>query len=306
MENGKISNPRQLHSLLRYTITDGAMAGLRIIDCQNGKFHFLLNESKALDVMQMFFCGENLSFVSKNGFTARELPFGKRFEGGALYTCGLDAVGELQGHETHGDLHNTPATVTRAECGEDGIYIEAHMRDSALFGRNLLLVRKIFSPYGSARLEITDTLLNEGTTAEPYALLYHVNLGYPLLNEDGIIDANTCIVTPRNEHAGAHLKAWNKITAPQTNFAECCYFLDLPDGRISYKNTATRTHFTLTYSKETLPKFILWKSMACGDYALGLEPSTTELDGGFSFATIKPGEEKQFFLSMSVEREETT
>ena len=72
---GKISNRMQVCSLVRYTVTDGTMLGLRVIECDNGKLRFLLNESKALDVMQLFHEGENLSFVSKNGFSLRQIPF---------------------------------------------------------------------------------------------------------------------------------------------------------------------------------------------------------------------------------------
>lgn len=42
------------------------------------------------------------------------------------------------------------------------------------------------------------------------------------------------------------------------------------------------------------------KSMASGDYALGLEPSTTELDGRFAYRSLKRGEKRQFFLRMSI------
>ena len=146
LADGRINRVSQVYEVKRYTVNGGAENGLRVIECVNGKLRFLLNESKALDIMQIFYEGINTSFVSKNGFSARELPFINRFEGGALYTCGLDAVGEVQGKEMHGSLHNIPAALSRAECAEDGLIVEAEMRFSALFGQNLLLRRKIFSP----------------------------------------------------------------------------------------------------------------------------------------------------------------
>ena len=78
--DGKISNPAQVCCLRRYELTEGKERGLKVIDCDNGRIRFLLNESKALDMMQLYDRGVNLSFISKNGFTARELPFAKRFE----------------------------------------------------------------------------------------------------------------------------------------------------------------------------------------------------------------------------------
>ena len=50
-----------------------------------------------------------------------------------------------------------------------------------------------------------------------------------------------------------------------------------------------------------MPCFIEWKSMASGDYILGLEPATTELDNRFAYRTIEAGEEIVFSLKFSVE-----
>ena len=173
--DGRISNFEQVASIRRYEISDGVGKGLDVIDCDNGKVRFLLNVSKACDIMQLYHEGQNVSFVSKNGFTKRELNFVRRFEGGMLYSCGLDSVGDREGHELHGNLHSTPATVVRAECNEKGIVVEAHIRDTALFGQNLLLKRTVISSVGSNSVKIEDCLINEGFKSENYCLLYHIN-----------------------------------------------------------------------------------------------------------------------------------
>ena len=72
--NGKISNLCQVASVRRYTMTEGASRGLDIIDCDNGKIRFLLNASRALDIMQLYHEGQNVSFISKNGFTEKVFP----------------------------------------------------------------------------------------------------------------------------------------------------------------------------------------------------------------------------------------
>lgn len=45
MMDGKISNLCQIASLRRYELSDGPERGLRVLDCDNGKLRFLLNES---------------------------------------------------------------------------------------------------------------------------------------------------------------------------------------------------------------------------------------------------------------------
>ena len=299
--DGRISNLMQLASIRRYEMTEGTERGLRVLDCDNGKLRFLLNESKALDVMQMYHKGENVSFVSKNAFTAREIAFENRFEGGMLYTCGLDSVGAREGFELHGSHHNTPARVTRAEVNEEGILIEAEIRETALFGKNLVFRRRVFSRIGSDELEISDTLENCGTREEEYCLLYHVNVGYPMLDEGAELLDDAGEIIPRSPWAAEHIGSRRAIGAAVANQEEMCYFLRLKTPSVSLRNPKINKMFTLKWSQETLPCFVEWKSMAAGDYALGLEPCTTELDDGFAYRRIAAGETICFSLQMRVQ-----
>lgn len=300
LKNGRINNAAQVFGIKRYMMTGGAEDGLRVIECTNGKLRFLLNESKALDIMQIFYEGVNLSFVSKNGFTKRETPFLSRFEGGALYTCGLDATGKVEGKEMHGSLHNIPATVLRAECGEKGIVVEAEMRYSALFGQNLLLRRRIFSEYDGTGIELTDELKNESAAEQNYCLLYHTNIGYPLLVEGGKVLAETSVVDPSDDFAKSKIQIWDTIEPPKDCEPETCYYIKPTDKTVYYFNPKTGRKFTLRYG-ENLDEFIVWKSNASGDYALGLEPSTTRLGGGFAYKRIAAGETKVFSLALKIE-----
>lgn len=298
--DGKISNLCQVASLRRYVLCDGAERGLEVIDCNNGTLRFLINVSKACDIMQLYHRGENVSFVTKNGFTGREIPFLNRFEGGMVYTCGLDSVGGREGYELHGTLHNTPAKIVRAQCDEQGICVEAEIRDTALFGKNFVLKRRISSERGSEHLTIEDTLVNEGYAEEPYCLLYHVNVGYPMLDEGTKIVANARQITPRTEWAKENIATVYEMQNAQAEREETCYFLELAEPTVSVLNEKTGKAFTLAYSARTLPHFVEWKSEASCDYALGLEPCTTELDERFAYKTLQPREEVNFKLELSV------
>ena len=292
----------QVASLRRYELTEGAERGLRVLDCDNGKLRFLLNESKALDIMQLYHEGQNVSFISKNGFCARETPFASRFEGSMLYTCGLDNVGAREGCELHGSHHNTPAKVTRAECSEAGILVEAEMSETELFGRNLAFRRRVFSAVGSDTLEICDTLENRGAREEEYCLLYHVNVGYPMLDEGAELVDDAEEVIPRTPWAAEHLAERRQMGASVDNEEEMCYFLRLKTPAVSLVNKALGKTFSLAWSGDTLPHFVEWKSMASGDYALGLEPCTTELDDRFVYKTIGAGERVAFRIKIGVRK----
>lgn len=298
--DGKISNPAQVCCLRRYELTEGKERGLKVIDCDNGRIRFLLNESKALDMMQLYDRGVNLSFISKNGFTARELPFAKRFEGGMLYTVGLDSAGAREGYPLHGTFHNIPARVVEAACDEGGIRVAAEIEDTELFGKNLIMRRTVECKAGSGCVTVTDVLENRGTRAEDYCLLYHVNLGYPLLGEGAyLIDDGEA--EPRTAWAARHIESRKEMGAPAPDQEEMCYFLQLQTPRVSLVNKNLGRKFTLSWSGDTLPQFVEWKSMASGDYALGLEPSTTKLDGGFAYCKLPAGERRRFCIALHCE-----
>lgn len=300
--DGKISNLMQVASLRRYVITDGRSNGIEVIDCDTGKIRFMLNVTKGLDIMQLFHEGQNVSFLSKNAFIAQESPFLRRFEGGMLYTCGLDSVGGVPGHELHGSYHNTIADVIRAECNGEQITVEAIMRDTELFGKNLVLKRKVTAKVGGQTVFVDDVLVNEGYRDEEFCLLYHVNLGYPMLDAGCEIEVDAAEIVPRNEWAEQNAAEAFKITEPEPCREETCYYLSLKQNRASLVNKKAGKRFTLEYAGECLKHFIEWKSMACGDYALGLEPSTTRLDEGFTFTTLPAKQSTSFSLALTVEK----
>lgn len=302
MRDGRISNWMQIASLRRYTLTEGAEKGLDVIDCANGNIRFLVNVSKACDIMQTYYRGENVSFVSKNGFTARETPFLKRFEGGMLYTCGLDSLDEREGFETHGGFHNTPASIKSVSCDEKGIMIEAQIVFTELCGRNLVVRRRITSALNSDSVSVEDTLLNAGYTAEQYCLLYHINIGYPLLDEGGRIIADLRAYEPRTDWATKNIEKAFLIENPVSQAEETCYYLYLNKPEISYINEKTGKKLTLTYSGETLHHFVEWKNMLCGDYALGIEPCTTEFDDRFKYSVLEPNEKAHFRVELRIEQ----
>ena len=300
--NGKIANFAQVASLRRYTMANGREKGLDVIDCDNGKIRFLLNVSKALDMMQLYHEGQNMSFLSKNAFTAREIGFLNRFEGGMIYTCGLDSVGGREGFELHGSFHNSTAEVVETHCDEQGIKVVAHVRNTALFGQNLLLKRTVFSAVGAEVVEICDELVNLGFSVADYCLLYHINVGYPMLDEGARVVADVEECTPRTAWSKKNQALRACVGADVVGEEETCYFLKLKDAKVSLVNDKLGKAFTVEYSKETLPYFVQWKSMASGDYAIGLEPCTTELDDRFAYRTLQPNESVQFTLRLTVNK----
>ena len=295
--NNKINNSLQTGYIRRYTLTDGKENGLRVIEMNNGILRVLLNESKGLDIMQVWYKGVNMSFVSKNGFTAREVAFGKRFEGGMLYTCGLDSIGGRAGFEPHGLYHNTPALVTSVD--HENLQVTAEIEITALFGENLVMKRTITLSKENGDLQLEDTLVNRGAREENYCLLYHINFGYPMLDEGVEIAADLGDIVPRTPKAAENSSELVKFAGPMDNEEERCYFLTNKGNTVSVTNKKLGTRATVTYSKDTLPYLVQWNSPASQDYALGIEPATSFLDDGFCHRQIGPKEVVNFSIGLS-------
>ena len=297
--NKKVNNLRQICSVTQYTITSGRASGLDVIDCDNGRIRFLLSPSRGLDMLQLWHRGENVSFISKNGFVGERAPFLERFEGGMLYTCGLDNVGYREGFEQHGTYHLTGADVTLAKADVDGITVEGYIRRSALFGQNLVIKRRVHAAIGSDTVTVSDTLTNEGYRDAEYSILYHFNVGYPMLDRGGRIEGKIekidCSAPFARENIDRAL-VMEEAVLPD----EACYFLTLAEPEISYVNEAYGKSLTLRYSQNSLPRFLMWKSNIAGDYALGLEPTTMNLGGDYKAIPIRAGDSVDFTLSLTV------
>lgn len=297
----QISNLSQVTYIREYTLKSGKEEGVKVIELFNNHLRVLLNKSKALDIMQIFHDGINLSFISKNGFSTRSDDFIKRFEGGMLYTVGLDSAGGREGFPIHGSFHNLKPNVIRSEVTDKEIIVEAIIEDSELFGKHLTMKRQYILGLDANELLLKDELINNGEKDENYCLLYHNNVGYPMLDVGGRIEINAKEVLPRTPYAQEKQNEWNVITEPLDLQEETCYFLDVIDGQAAYVNHNLKKRLTIRYNKENLPEFVLWKSMRSGDYALGLEPTTTKLDDGFKYSVIKKGSSIRFELSYKVD-----
>ena len=300
--NKKVSNLSQLASIRRYTLTEGRADGIQVIDCDNGKMRFILNLSHGLDIMQLYHEGQNMSFISKNGFVKENTDFLTRFEGGMLYTCGLDNAGEPRNDcVQHGSYHKTPAELISAVCDGEKITVEAVVRHTALFGSNLVMRRRVTSLLGSCELKIEDTLTNEGYKSAEYCVLYHTNLGYPMLDAGARVECDAEEIIPVGERAKRFIDMAFKMTEPCDEGEEECFYLKLREPKVSLVNEKIGKRFTVGYSPDTLPEFLMWRSMVSGDYALGLEPTSTSIDELFKRNALGAGKHVNFTLSLKVE-----
>ena len=105
---------------------DVLIANKHCVLVMHGALEILFNKDNALDIVWVRYKGVNLSFLSKNGLNDGQRDFTGNFEGGFLYTCGMDNVSSCVPNKSiHGSLHYKQAADRRDD--EDNQKLSRHL-----------------------------------------------------------------------------------------------------------------------------------------------------------------------------------
>ncbi len=293
--NYYVGNPLQVRGAEQYTLQNGKGDGMHFLYVRNGLgLEVWISLDRAGDVSRVSFKGDNMGYFAPCGYVAPQYYDGvgagflKSFTAGFFTTCGLTAVGSPccdDGEELplHGTVSHIPAELCGIDETQEELTIKLKVRDEALFGRKLVMNRVYTFLYVENSFTVSDTVTNEADTASPYMILYHCNMGYPLLSENSIVKIPNDSVTPRNDHAKDYIDTALQMEKPQSGYEECCYYYDVKEtdgtANVGIYNGDINKGVVLCYDKKSLPCFTEWKMMGKTDYVLGLEPGNCTPDG---------------------------
>jgi hypothetical protein len=290
-------SPDQLNSVRRLTLTEGPGEGMRLIEvCTEAGLRAVFLESHALDLYDLHFKGFNLAFLSKNGLLGGRVQsvagdFVRTWPGGFLVTCGLrntgpDCTDGNEYHPFHGRIGGMATDNLSIDFDRAGkrLLIKGQMRESALFGYHLVLERSIEILLDESAIIWKDAVCNLTPGPEPFFLLYHFNFGYPFLSPKLALHFPPGTVLPRTEAARQGLAEFDRIIPPVDGYEENVFFhlplpANPPQTAIRLVNPVLGIAAILTYSTAELPVLVEWKSMRSTDYALGIEPGTSQIRG---------------------------
>ena len=292
MKNRYIGHPSQLYGVRETRMVGGKSDGMRLLEVRNGKgLEFTISLDRCADIAYLFYKGNSMAYIAPCGMVGPQYydnkgtGFLKGFTAGFITTCGLTAVGSPcndDGEELplHGNISYVPCEQYSYKIEDDFIKITAIMRDASLFGYQLVLEREYRVSLVENTLVLNDTVKNIGCKETPYMIMYHCNMGYPLLSENAELNISSVEVTPRDEHAAKDIDCWNKMITPTNDFVEQCYYHKFDDKPIILlKNPDINTELKMTFDRNTLDCFTQWKMMGENEYVLGLEPSNCYPDG---------------------------
>ena len=314
-----IGHASQLCGVEEVRLVGGKGDGKRLLQVRNAAgLQMTVCADRCADIYRLNFKGDNMGYFSPNGYVAPAYydepgaGFLKSFTAGFLTTCGLTAVGspctdEGEALPLHGTIGNTPCEHIWWDEDEENIYIHAIINDSGIFSRKLMLKRTIRVSKADSGFAISDTVENQGDVESPVMLLYHMNMGYPLLSENAVVEIPSVSVKPRNDRAAEDQDTWHKMLPPTPGFEEQCYFHSFKnEGKASIYNPDIHKGLTIFFDANALDHFTEWKMMGFRDYVLGLEPGNCHPDGRDvmrkegKLKILQPGEAVTYEVSVSL------
>ena len=327
----RVGDVSQIGGARRVRLADGPEDGVEAVQFRTGSgFNFLAVPGRGLDITIAEHNGRPLAWRSAAGEIAAGLTeepglgWLRTFAGGLVTTCGLTYAGapcEDDGETLgiHGRFSSTPASnvwVDGEWQGDDyRMWARGKIRESRLFGENLLLEREVSGFLGQNRLWIHDRVTNEGSRTTPHMILYHINGGFPAVDEGSVLLAPSVSVKPRDADAEVDKEHYYLNDKPTAGYAERCYYHDLAsDGEglvragLVNKNLpgGQAFGFYVQYRKSELPKFTQWKQNGAREYVVGLEPANCWVEGRAverergTLQFLEPGETREYHVEIGV------
>lgn len=293
-----VGSMQQLAYVRPMVCDEGRSRGMKVIEVKNGCMEYQLMCDKCLDMSMLSYKGYNLNFLAKPGLEGRNhydtngQEALRSIMGGMFFTAGLENIcapyeNETGSYPMHGRIRTTPAEHVCADTVWDGqdmiLRVSGEMREAELFGENMVLRRTIETVVGTKTIKVIDEIENQGYRPEPLMILYHINLGYPFLSPGTQLYIPTRKVTARDEAAAGHEAEYDSMEAPKDNEPEYVFLHDLAtDGTMAHVlavNPQLNIGLEVSYDATNLPYFMEWKSIASGDYVIGLEPANSSVYG---------------------------
>jgi len=328
----RVGRFEQIAGVRLVTLGDGNERGVRVLEFRTGSgFVFEVLVDRAFDIGRCEYQGMPLGWESPVGYGGPwfgeyvDLGFLRNWGGGLLTTGGLDHAlfmaedtakqyhyppKQTETFGLHGRVSNRPAKLNGCGTHWDGdeavLWAEGEVSQASVFGENLILRRRIEARVGDATLTIHDEVVNAGWDPTPHMLLYHINIGFPVVDEGSELLAPTRASIPRGDFEPG---AYRTLDAPQPAFVEEVVEHDIiaeSDGTapVGIVNRARGIGAYELFDVRQLPAHFVWRMMGEGTYVVGIEPCTNRPAGRLDarargeLIILEPGESRRYDLEL--------
>jgi hypothetical protein len=312
-----------------YRLAEGHEEGVLAVDITTASgLDFTVLPSRGMDISSAHYNGRSLAWRSATSdqhpafFEPDGRGWLRSFYGGLVLTCGLtwmgaDCVDEGQPLGLHGRVSHLPATNVHWDGAWEGddyvLSVSGKLREAIVFGENIQLTRRIWARMGESRFHIDDAVENMGYQRTPHMMLYHINVGFPAVDDNSRLLAPSRSVTPRDADAKEDRERYAHMQPPTKDYREKAYFHDMGADESGFVTTAVVNPdidggfgVYAKYRRDQLPWFCEWKMMDQGTYVVGMEPANAlvlgrakEREAG-RLQFLEPGERREYNVEIGV------
>jgi hypothetical protein len=316
-----LPDPRDLGSLGQvagvdeFTLAAGPGAGSRVWRVRTGgRLTADILCDRAFDLGRVEVAGVPVAWWSPVGFvrggsrSPGAMDWLDHFSGGLLTTCGLQAVGSPSRHgdvdwPLHGAITHMAAEKTSWAADEvadaPALVCRGEVREAGSLGPNLVLQRTLTFPLGEAAIRLDDAVVNAGWETTAIQLLYHVNLGWPLVG-DSAAWKDTGERVPSVEAVSAVAPGSSRIYRHELMPADGVIAV-----AVEAETSAGLVRVSLSYDPHQLPALWQWVDRRPGRNVVGLEPAFGAVLGRAAAAEegllldLEPGEAHRAGLTLT-------
>jgi hypothetical protein len=323
----RVGDVSQLGGARPVRYVEGPEDGVSAVDFRTGSgFAFTVLPSRGLDIGFAEFNGSPLCWRSSTGeihpanYDAGGQEWLRGFYGGLMVTCGLTTAGWPSVDEgvelpLHGRAAYLPARNVQVDGEWEGddyvMWVQGRVRETIVFGENVRLTRRISARLGESRLFIHDVVENLGHSSVPHMIAYHVNPGFPVLDEGSEFVSSARETTGINPEWNELIPRHTRMEGPTKDWEAYVFHHRLgaaSDGRAhtALVNRKQSLGLYIAHDPTELPWMWQWKQMGQGTYVMGMEPSNCKGDGRANVRErgeliyLEPGQRQEYHLEIGV------
>lgn len=338
----RVGHIYQIGGVRLLSCADGPARGVRYLEFRTGTgFRFEVAIERGMDVGYCDYRGASLAWIPPHlmpgpWYFEQQTEFGwlRTALGGFNNTCGLVHIGNPETDTvTH---YNFPARPTERYGVHDRIALvpgqlvhygqrwegdqcilegEGIVAQTQTYGENLVLTRRYTARLGESRFFMHDEVENAGYLPTVHMLLYHINAGFPFVDEGSELLAP--FGGPPKVLFGqadpSRPETYRRFIAPQKDWVQQTFqhsMLADEDGRVPVAIVNPRLGhggqaLYVIYNRKQLPNYIEWRMMGEGQYAVGIEPCTNgfgreQVRKAGELIMLQPGEKRTYDLEVGV------
>lgn len=316
---------------------DGPAHGVRYVEFRTGTgFQFKVAVDRGMDVGYCDYRGQSLAWIPSTGLPApwyfeQNAEFGwlRTALGGLNNSCGMVHIGNPETADV--SHYNFPARAAETYGVHDRIallpgqlvsYSETWQGDECIleavgrvvqtqaYGENLVLTRRYTARLGESRFFMHDTIENAGWLPTEHMLLYHINAGFPIVDDGS--EQIAPVLRPPTIPAGLPVSAaddYSGFIAPQRDWHLQGFELamgaeadnSVPVGIVNRAGLG----MYVVYNQRQMPQYLEWRMMGEGQYAVGIEPCTNTFGRQIArelgqLIVLQPGEMREYTLEIGI------